>query len=83
MTQILSWCCFNLPFVFLSERPCPATSGAAAEEGVLGDGVLVAPRRRRRPDAEVELLPEVLPRPVLRPDVPHAHVVQWHVDRSP
>lgn len=67
----------------VSQRPGPATGRPAAEERVLGDRVLVAQRRRRCPDAEVELLPQVLPGPVLRPDVPHAHVVKGHVDRRP
>lgn len=69
--------------VSVSQRPGPAPGRPAAQERVLGDGVLVAQGRGRRPDAEVELLPQVLPGPVLRPDVPHAHVVQGHVDRRP
>ena len=67
----------------VSQRPGPATGGPAAQERVLGDRVFVAQRRRRRPDAEVELLPQVLPGPVLRPDIPHSHVVKGHVDRRP
>lgn len=66
-----------------SERPCPAAGSSAAQEGVLGDWELVAPRRRWRPDAEVELLSQVLPGPGLRSHVPHAHVVKGHVDCSP
>ena len=66
-----------------SERPGPAAGGAAAEQCVLGDGVLVAPRVRRRVYPQVELLAQVLPAPALRPNVPHPHVVQRDEDRRP
>jgi hypothetical protein len=55
------------------------SGGATTEERALWDGELVAPRRGRRPDTEVELLPKVLHCPVLLPDVPHADVVEGHV----
>lgn len=55
----------------------------AAAEGVLRHVVLVPERPRRRDDADVELLAEVVPLPDVGPHVPHPGVVERQHDRRP
>ncbi|OAY79989.1 hypothetical protein ACMD2_04951, partial [Ananas comosus] len=45
--------------------------------------VLIPYRPRWRHDADVELLPQVLPVQQLRPEVPHPHIVERKHDRRP
>lgn len=60
-----------------------SVGSTAAEDGVGWDGLLVAQGVRGRVHPEVELLAQVPARPVLRPHVPHAHVVQRDEYRRP
>ena len=73
----------NWVYCSWSQWPCSATWCPATEEGIPRNWVLIPPWISRRIHTEIELLAQVLASPVLRPDVPHAHIVQRHVDCRP
>lgn len=59
------------------------TTGPATKKSISRNWAFISQRVRVGKDPEIELLSQVLPRPILGPNVPHSHIVQSHVDCSP
>lgn len=59
------------------------SSRLSTNKCILWDWVFISPWLGRCIHPKIELLPQKLPCPVLRPYVPHSHIVQCHVDCSP
>lgn len=66
-----------------SKRPCVTTCRPAAKKSIPRDWQFISPWIWSCVNSEIKLLPKILPCPVLRPNVPHSHVVQSHVNSSP
>ena len=70
-------------YFIISERPSVTASRPSTKKGISWNWVFISPWMCRRIHSQIELLPQVLPRPILWPDVPHSHIVQCYVDCSP